>query len=142
MYAAFTQYDVVKEVGKTVFNYHLTKNELKDWDIAWFDGAISIKLLQKMWPNQRTNHFPGMYNLARKNCLGRHLMRMRKWFPDDYDFFPLTFMIPTDYKEFKQQISDKRNRTFIVKPEASCQGKGIFLTRTFEDIQPTDHCVV
>ncbi len=142
MYAAFTQYEVVKEVSKCVYNYHLTKDETKDWDIAWFDGAISIKLLQKMWPNQRTNHFPGMYNLARKNCLGRHLMRMRKWFPEDYDFFPMTYMIPTDYKEFKQQISDKRNKTFIVKPEASCQGKGIFLTRNFEDIVATEHCVV
>ena len=54
-----------------------------------------------MWPHQRTNHFPGMYNLARKNCLGRHLMRMQKWFPEEYDFFPQTFMCPTDYKEFK-----------------------------------------
>jgi hypothetical protein len=27
MYAAWTQYDVVKEVGKNVFGYHLTKNE-------------------------------------------------------------------------------------------------------------------
>lgn len=142
MYAAFTQYEVVKEVGKTVFNYHLTKNEQKDWDIAWFDGAISLKLLQKMWPHQRTNHFPGMYNLARKNCLGRHLMRMQKWFPEDYDFFPQTFMCPTDYKEFKSQITAKRNKTFIVKPEASCQGKGIFLTRNFEDLDPNEHYVV
>jgi len=51
MYAAYTQYEVVKEVGKKVFNYHLTKDEGKDWDIAWFDGPISIKLLQKMWPH-------------------------------------------------------------------------------------------
>ena len=51
-------------------------------------------------------------------------------------------MLPTDYKEFKMQITAKRNKTFIVKPEASCQGKGIFLTRTFEDIDPNDHCVV
>ena len=142
MYAAFTQYDVVKEVGKAVNNYHLTKNDQKDWDIAWFDGAISIKLLQKMWPHQRTNHFPGMYNLARKNCLGRHLMRMQKWFPEEYDFFPQTFMCPTDYKEFKLQITAKRNKTFIVKPEASCQGKGIFLTRNFEDLDPNEHYVV
>jgi hypothetical protein len=27
MYAAWTQYDVVKEVGKNVFGYHLTKND-------------------------------------------------------------------------------------------------------------------
>ena len=69
-------------------------------------------------------------------------MRMQKWFPDEYDFFPATYMLPTDYKEFKAQITCKRNKTFIVKPEASCQGKGIFLTRNFEDIDPNEHCVV
>ena len=51
MYAAWTQYDVVKEVGKNVFSYHLTKNDQREYDIAWFDGPISIKFLQKMWPH-------------------------------------------------------------------------------------------
>lgn len=32
-------------------------------------------------------------------------------------------------------------RTFIVKPEASCQGRGIFLTRNINDINPNDHYV-
>ena len=50
MYAAWTQYDVIKEVGKCEFNFHLTKNETRDFDIAWFDGAISIRLLSRMWP--------------------------------------------------------------------------------------------
>ena len=102
MYAAFTQYETVKEVGKKDFNYHLTKNENCDWDIAWFDGPISIRLLTKMWAHQRTNHFPGIYNLARKNCLGRHLMRMQKTFPSEYDFFPQTYILPTELKDFKQ----------------------------------------
>ena len=31
--------------------------------------------------------------------------------------------------------------TFIVKPVGSSQGKGIFLTRTWEDIEPHDHLV-
>ena len=44
-------------------------------------------------------------------------------------------MLPIDYKEFKSQITAKRNKTFIVKPEAGCQGKGIFLTRNYEDIE-------
>ena len=29
-----------------------------------------------------------------------------------------------------------------MKPEASCQGKGIYLTREIEDIDTDDHCVV
>ena len=45
MYAQYTQYDVVKEVGKVTFNYHLTRNDQSDWDIAWFDGPISIRML-------------------------------------------------------------------------------------------------
>ena len=32
--------------------------------------------------------------------------------------------------------------TFIVKPEASCQGKGIYLTREVDDIDMDEHCVV
>ena len=30
----------------------------------------------------------------------------------------------------------------IVKPEASCQGKGIYLTREIDDIPADEHCVV
>ena len=76
MYAWNTHYDVIKEVGKFIFEYHLTRRENCDWDLAWFDGPIAIRFLQKMHQYQRTNHFPGMYNLAKKNMLGRHLMRM------------------------------------------------------------------
>ncbi len=34
---------------------------------------------------------PGMFQLARKNHLGKNLMKMRKKFPDDYKFFPPTW---------------------------------------------------
>jgi tubulin polyglutamylase TTLL6/13 len=59
-------------------------------------------------------------------------MRMQKEFPDEYNFFPVTFMLPHDFKEFMALLGEKRNKTFIVKPEASSQGKGIFLTRNPE----------
>ena len=76
MYAWNTHYDVVKEVGKCIFEYHLTRRGNCDWDLAWFDSPIAISFLHKMKQYQRTNHFPGMYNLAKKNLLGRHLMQM------------------------------------------------------------------
>lgn len=34
------------------------------------------------------------------------------------------------------------NKTFIVKPEASCQGRGIFLTRSLDDVNAYDHYVI
>ena len=73
-----------------------------------------------MHPYQRTNHFPGIYNLAKKNMLGRHLMRLQSVFPNDYNFFPPTYVLPADFKEFLYQVGNRRNKTYIVKPEASC----------------------
>jgi tubulin polyglutamylase TTLL6/13 len=42
-----------------------------------------------------------MYSLARKNHLGRNLMRMAKEFPDSYKFFPKTWLLPAEYNDFK-----------------------------------------
>ena len=77
--------------------------------------------------------------------MGRYLMKMRKKFPHDYQFFPMTWMLPVEYHEFKTYFESKpkgKARTFIVKPEAMSQGKGIFLTRKLEDIDKDCHCVV
>ena len=59
-------------------------------------------------------------------------MKMRKKFPNGYSFFPLTWMLPIEYHELRTYFENKpkgKARTFIVKPEALSQGKGIFLTR-------------
>ena len=124
-----TKYPVLKQVIKSL-SWPATLSP--DWDIAWQDGSVSVTQLSKMKKSQKINHFPGMFNLARKNLMGRYLMKMRKKFPDDYSFFPMTWMLPVEYHELKTYFETKpkgKARTFIVKPEALSQGKGIFLTR-------------
>lgn len=71
--------------------------EALDWDVFWTDNAVPPEVLSKMEPHQKINHFPGMFNLARKNLMGRYLMKMRKKFADDYTFFPMTWMLPVEY---------------------------------------------
>lgn len=72
------------------------------------------------------NHFPGMYVLARKNHLGKHLNKMRKKFEKDYNFYPKTWMLPSEMSDFKNYYLnncnyDKNSKAvYIVKPEASC----------------------
>ena len=63
-----------------------------------------------------------MSALSRKNNLGRNLQKMAKQFPEDYRFFPRTFILPADYNDFKAKYfgKDKQPMTFIVKPEANC----------------------
>jgi hypothetical protein len=40
-----------------------------------------------------------MYNIARKNTLGMHLRRFKKEFSKEYDFFPHTWLYPSDFHE-------------------------------------------
>ena len=75
-------------------------------------------------------------------------MRMQKDFPSEYNFFPQTYLLPHDFKEFtlnnnimvgntvKEAASDAKPKslTYIVKPEGGCQGKGIFLVTKPEQL--------
>ena len=86
-----------------------SKREMLDpqhqWDINWFDhGGLTPEWLSTLLPWQRVNHFLGMYNISRKNTLGIHLRRFRKEFPrpGDYDFFPLTWLYPTDFYDINE----------------------------------------
>lgn len=52
-----------------------------------------------------------MYNIARKNTLGMHLGRFKKEFPKHYNFFPHTWLYPSDahaLDEYNQKKLKKR----------------------------------
>ena len=89
------------EVAETC-NFRTSVDEEEDWDIWWIDGPIIPALLVKMRNYQRTNHFPGIYCIARKNLLAKNLLAMQYYFPGDYDFFPRTWLLPADMKSFKE----------------------------------------
>lgn len=83
-----------------------------------------------------------MYQIARKNYLARNLNRMQKQFPADFQFFPKTWLLPHQLEDLKHYSSANPGANFIVKPEALSQGKGIFITKRFDQIDPTEHLVV
>jgi tubulin polyglutamylase TTLL6/13 len=54
-------------------------------------------------------------------------------------------LLPSEFGEFKQTFANKtvnNKPVYIVKPEAGCQGRGIFLTNNPDDLEPDDHYVV
>ena len=148
MYAKKTKFAAVKEAGKTFMEWHLTrKNRENEWDVGWYDVPPKendlMNLIKSMHFHQRINHYPGIYNITKKNALGNNLNKLAKLIPQEFDFFPETYMMPHDYKEFSKYIENQKNpRTFICKPADGSQGKGIFLTRDTTKILPTDHMVV
>ena len=140
------KYDALREVAKTlrwcVLDYADQDEDQKQfvqtvWNVYWTDTSVSTDRVLRLKSYQRINHFPGMFQLARKGSLGRFVSQLGKHFPNEFKFLPPTWVLPAEWVKFKQHVcSGKGNRTFIIKPNASCQGKGIFLTRTWENVVP------
>ena len=129
-----TKYDIIPHIVQEVFNWNVSSEDDENWDVLWTDNAVSPDRLSRMKQYQKINHFPGMYSISRKNYLAYNLNKLRKIFPDDYNFFPKTWVLPSDLGEIKTFLIQNKSAYLIVKPEASCQGRGIFLTRKYEDI--------
>jgi tubulin polyglutamylase TTLL6/13 len=102
LFISETQYAVVKHVTKkNRWNLIVDPVSSMNFDIAWVDGITKLDIFQKMGCYQKINHFPGtlfsyagMGILSRKNNLGKNLMLFRRKFPDDYEFFPITWHLP------------------------------------------------
>jgi len=98
----------------------------------------------KLKPFQKINFFPGIHCIARKDQLSNNLKRLKRRFPESYDFFPETFTLPAEYNELKAYFMKevRTKKVVIVKPQASCQGKGIYLTDNIRNIPENSRCVV
>ena len=118
-------------------------DETRDWDIFLTDHAVRAEFLGRMNCYQKVNHFPGTYNYSRKDMLARNLKRLKKQFPQHYKFFPDTYILPAEKSEFVKKFEDKRKlKTYIVKPEAAAQGRGIFLIQKPNSIPENEPYVV
>lgn len=131
MCTTLTKYRVVKKAAK-LLDFKQNDDDTLDWDIFWSDTTLPPNKVQKMQPYQRINHFPGMPSLSHKHNLSRNLKKMQKLFESEYDFFPKTWILPADSSDLRNQFNTKKQKTFIVKPVANCQGRGIYLTRSYE----------
>ena len=65
-------------------------------------------------------------------------MKMFRAFPDEYRFFPKTWLMPQEATDFRKQFTTadgkplRKKKTYIVKPEGLSQGQGIYLSRNCE----------
>lgn len=126
-----TRYNVVRSVCANQMFWKKSFS-VDACDIFWTDVCMGADRFCKLKPHQRYNHFIGMNSITRKNNLGRNLLRMRKFFKSEYSFFPETWILPMDLPDFKSQ---PKKKTYIVKPDNSCQGKGIYITQNPEAVK-------
>ncbi|KAL4635805.1 tubulin polyglutamylase TTLL4-like [Arapaima gigas] len=76
---------------------------------------------------QKLNHFPGSFQIGRKDRLWRNLSKMQIRFGKrEFSFFPRSFVLPQDIKLLRKAWEDSGSRQkWIVKPPASARGIGI-----------------
>ncbi|KAJ0398930.1 hypothetical protein P43SY_005288 [Pythium insidiosum] len=141
---ALCRYEVVRKIardrGWVLVSDEDDRSALAACNVHWIDVPDFQGTFRLLQPFAKVNHFPGMTHLARKSKLARNFERMKKLFPEEYDFCPRTWILPFDLYDFQQQFNadGMSQRTFIVKPDHSCQGRGVFLTRNLSQISRQD----
>lgn len=96
--SAVTHYDVIEEVAEELEWKIIRKLKSKTpWDILWTDHHIQPDLLIKLQLYQKVSHFPGIHVLSRKNLLGLSFMDMYRRAPEHYNFFPKTWLLPSQF---------------------------------------------
>ncbi|XP_072228050.1 tubulin polyglutamylase TTLL11 isoform X3 [Leuresthes tenuis] len=82
-----------------------------------------------------------MVEMLRKVNLSRAVRTLQELFPEEYDFYPRSWILPEEYQQFSTQIRMVKendaavNPTFIVKPDGGSQGDGIYLIRDPSDLK-------
>ncbi|KAJ8004433.1 hypothetical protein DPEC_G00135660 [Dallia pectoralis] len=106
-------------------HFKATKNS-HDWLGCWghhmkSPGFKAIREYQKL------NHFPGSFQIGRKDRLWRNLSKMQAQFGKrEFGFFPRSFVLPQDIKLLRKAWEDSGSRQkWIIKPPASARGIGI-----------------
>lgn len=141
----YCRYKIVKEVCKELGWTYFSHDEMNlNCDILWYDFATSQEMLGKLKSYQKLNHFPGIEGVARKNFLAYHVNKMKKEFPLEFNFIPLTFCLPSDNNKVYEYLKNKTKTIdpFIIKPEGSAQGRGIYLIRKFDQIPFNENMIM
>lgn len=140
-----TRYEVIRQMSEKL-GYTASKEDDPNGYLIWNDSFVSAERINELKPFQRINHFPGMGEITRKDCLARNMFKVQKEHPEEYSFVPKTWILPSDYSQLvnysKDLKSRKKSKTFIVKPSNGAQGHGIQLFKNAEKIPASEHFIV
>ncbi|KAM9487011.1 tubulin monoglutamylase TTLL4 isoform 1-T2 [Clarias gariepinus] len=122
----------ISTVTPNIVKHTITRSHFKvtkknhDWLGCWghhmkSPGFKAIREYQKL------NHFPGSFQIGRKDRLWRNLSKMQTRFGKrEFGFFPRSFVLPQDMKLLKKVWEEGGSRQkWIIKPPASARGMGI-----------------
>ncbi|XP_030288605.1 tubulin polyglutamylase TTLL7 isoform X1 [Sparus aurata] len=142
---AGTKYEIVR-IAINEMDFIKTRDEDETANLIWNDSAVQHEKIAELRNYQRINHFPGMGEICRKDCLARNMSKMIKCQPQEYSFIPKTWIFPAEYTQFQNYVKElrrkRKQKTFIVKPANGAMGHGISLIRNCEKLPAQEHFIV
>eukprot|EP00730_Choanoeca_flexa_P008101 TRINITY_DN12441_c0_g3_i3.p1 TRINITY_DN12441_c0_g3~~TRINITY_DN12441_c0_g3_i3.p1 ORF type:complete len:891 (+),score=141.34 TRINITY_DN12441_c0_g3_i3:857-3529(+) len=115
--------NLVKKMVRTAGFQITTKN---GWIGTW-GKHMKATSFQRLRPDQKINHFPGSFQLGRKDRMWKNIAHMQaRYGRANFDFVPETFCLPSDMHLLKRAWDAAGSRgKWILKPNASARGIGI-----------------
>ncbi|NXW40595.1 TTLL4 polyglutamylase, partial [Nyctiprogne leucopyga] len=116
--------NIVKQtIGRSHFRVSKKSN---DWLGCWGHHMKSSSF-RAIREHQKLNHFPGSFQIGRKDRLWRNLLKMQaRCGKKEFNFFPQSFILPQDIKLLRKAWEEGAScQKWIVKPPASARGIGI-----------------
>ncbi|XP_057696081.1 tubulin polyglutamylase TTLL7 isoform X1 [Corythoichthys intestinalis] len=142
---AGTKYEIVRIVMNEM-DFLKTRDDDETANLIWNDSAVQHEKIAELRNYQRINHFPGMGEICRKDCLARNMSKMIKCQSQEYSFVPKTWIFPAEYTQFQNYVKElrrkRKQKTFIVKPANGAMGHGISLIRNCDKLPAQEHFIV
>ncbi|XP_022163960.1 uncharacterized protein LOC111029304 [Myzus persicae] len=112
----------------------LPRSESNDWVGTWGKHMKSL-CFKTLWQQQKLNHFPGTFQIGRKDRLWKNLHRlMIKYGNEHFGFIPTSYILPQEVSILRQVWEKNDEDKWIVKPPASARGTGIYVISKWDQI--------
>merc|ERR1719397_1276532 len=123
--------------------FRLMRKTCSDWGATW-GKHMKPPAFKEIKETQKINHFPGTFNIGRKDRLWKNYHRlMLKHGKTEFGFLPRTFCLPADTKLLRKVWERKGGKgRWIVKPPAMARGCGIKVVNKWSQIPKTRPLVV
>ncbi|CAI6358011.1 unnamed protein product [Macrosiphum euphorbiae] len=103
----------------------LPRSQSNDWVGTWGKHMKSLSF-KELWEQQKLNHFPGTFQIGRKDRLWKNLQRlMLKYGKEHFGFMPTSYILPQEARILRQVWEKNDEDKWIIKPPASARGSGI-----------------
>ncbi|ORX76957.1 TTL-domain-containing protein [Anaeromyces robustus] len=116
------------------------ENESPWWNL-WWQGKRYRKIdYENCKDYQRLNHISLPRNtwITKKDALFRLLRTLKGSYGSCYNFFPKTFILPTEYllfiKYYSEESEKNINSIWICKPTDLSRGRGIFIIKSLNEL--------